>query len=121
MSWRDRDGRQIDLVVPDNGADIGVFVNGTDWLATAEVDFGAEGITWRLTDVERGLRFDTADNPQGTTFVADAVPAISPDGRWLAEVGDFGTSVIITNLTIDSSVEVELDQRITNGLVYTDD
>ncbi|MEM9133823.1 MAG: hypothetical protein AAGA59_18100 [Actinomycetota bacterium] len=120
-SWVDPQGRPLDLAVPDNDADFGAFVNGTDWLATTTFTFGSEELIWHLVDVERGLHRETTDNPQFNSFATGAVPAISPDGRWLAEVGDFGTSIVLTNLTVDSAVEIELDERVTNGLLYTDE
>lgn len=120
MVWVDQDGEPLDLTVPPGSPDIGYFVNGTDWLATTSLDFVSGELAWTLSEVVRDRTVETQSDRYGGFSPAGSLPAVSPDGRWLAEVGDDATSVVLTNLVADSSVVIPLDERITDGLLYTD-
>ncbi len=113
MRWVDRlTGAPIDLAVPDGRIDEARFLNDTNWLLL--FDYGVNGPKGRLFDVVTGRELDLRDSND----LWQVTPAVSPDGRWLAE--RIGRFVEVTEL--DTGVVHRIDglDGLSGFLVFVD-
>ena len=102
MQWLDRETWQpTDLAVPTESIDVGILVNGTDWL----LDFGyAQDQTRNLLNIVTGKQVEVPVSL--STFNNLNHPlAISPDGRWLA----LASTGEVTLLNLESEEAIVID------------
>ncbi len=113
LRWVDRlTGAPIDLAVPGGRIDEARFLNGTDWLML--FDYGENGPEGRLFDVVTGRELELRDSND----LWQVIPAVSPDGRWLAE--RIGQAVEVTDLDTGVIHRIEGLDGNSGFLVFVD-
>lgn len=115
-SWLDTDAWEpLDLHVPDNEAFFTVVIPNTDWILTVRLN---DTILGTLLHAETGR---THELPLRDSASSLPLPAISPDGRWLAQVDEDGHSVFFQDLLSGNTTRFEFGEPIEPPLFFIAD
>jgi hypothetical protein len=118
LTWFDRRSwRPVDLVVPDSAAGGAILVAGTDWVLSKMGSTGNEPA--ELTHVVTG---EVVELHQSNQWAGGSVvlPAISPDGKWLAQTAN-PRQIELRELASGEIVVVDLDEAATGPLFFVDE
>lgn len=115
LTWFDRQSWEpLDLHVPDDQQATVVMLHETDWLLEATFGTATRASLLNITTgVTREVR-----TPEFGFRGGVVLPAVSPDGQWLAEVTDQPRVIAITNLTTDETTEITLSEAATQPLFF---
>ncbi len=119
LTWLDRrTWEPLDLHVPSNQSGSLVMLHGTDWLL--EATFGPAANA-SLRNIATGAIRDIRP-PEFGFRGGTVLPAVSSDGRWLAEVTDQPRVIAITDLaTGETKLEIELAEAATQPMFFVGD
>lgn len=113
QDWLDRKTWQpLDLPVPSNLQPVAIMMPGTDWLFTTRLSAtGPASLFNTRTDQTIDLQL-----PESATSIV--LPAVSPDGIWLAEPTQDLHTLTLRNLTTDATTSVILNEPIEGPMFF---
>ncbi|MEM9656270.1 MAG: hypothetical protein AAGA65_29565 [Actinomycetota bacterium] len=121
LNWLDTDTWEpLDLVVPADQGGYHEAIVGTDWIFTPNLSSYSLPDSGELLNIATG-EIVGVDIPEITYPGRWSIPAVSPDGRWLATRGEDTAILELRDLVDGDIVQIELEERIAGPMFFISD